>query len=434
MNESWCFANYSLVVLRAPRRSTGMTVTRRAAALTLVDGKGEASTTIGTIKRHRVLSQKQGLPLQRPVLARVPIARGARAAAIAAAAAAATDDLCDGAKLKAKAMAEGKKIEVKLRMKPNVKAETKSTVKPDVKPEPKEEPVLFENDLGAAQNVVASGKKPKDEGTVQNMGTGVKTEVGIETGRESSIGDLEDAPPTLTEAYAVLDALKEHFSWTGPPTDPQRPVLDGLIRTVLSQATSNSNSSRALRSLHSRFPSWEAVLNAGIPELATTIRSGGLADAKAAVIIGILQKLQTERGVLSLEHLRQEEDASKIREELQAFHGVGPKTAACVVAFTLRRPDFPVDTHVRRVTTRLGWAPPKSSAERIYAALNAALPDDGKFGLHVLLIELGRKTCKPRAPRCAQCPLQSMCRTGRAEASLFDQDTTIHARSKPESR
>lgn len=101
-----------------------------------------------------------------------------------------------------------------------------------------------------------------------------------------------------------------------------------------------------------------------------------------------------------------DDDAKK---ELCSFKGVGPKTAACVLLFAMRRDEFPVDTHVKRITARLGWMPLASTADRTYEVLNKCLPDDIKYSLHVLLIEHGRKICKARAPDCGECPLSHLC-------------------------
>lgn len=111
-----------------------------------------------------------------------------------------------------------------------------------------------------------------------------------------------------------------------------------------------------------------------------------------------------------MEYIRtmSDDDAKK---ELCSFKGVGPKTAACVLLFAMRRHEFPVDTHVKRITARLGWMPAASTPERAYEVLNKCLPDDIKYALHILLVEHGRKICKARAPQCTECPLSHLCPT-----------------------
>src|SRR5262249_33658202 len=140
-----------------------------------------------------------------------------------------------------------------------------------------------------------------------------------------------------------------------PPWEPDGDALGGLIATVLSQHTSDLNSERAYATLVENFPTWEAVRDAPVEAVAGAIRSGGLAQQKAPRIPGILRELTTHApgARLSLDHL----NALPLGEALtylQGFPGVGPKTAACVLLFSLGRPAFPVDTHVWRVTRRLG--------------------------------------------------------------------------------
>lgn len=194
----------------------------------------------------------------------------------------------------------------------------------------------------------------------------------------------------------------------GSPRKERRDPLEELLHTILSQNTNDRNRDRAWEELREGFDSWEEVREAERGRLEETIRVAGLAGQKAAAIQGVLGRLDEERGTLSLDHLEGMSDDEAIRY-LADFRGVGVKTAACVLAFALRRPVIPVDTHVRRVSERLGLVPEGSGAEKAHDVLNATVPPDLRLPLHLLLIRHGRKVCKARAPRCGACPLEEIC-------------------------
>lgn len=193
-----------------------------------------------------------------------------------------------------------------------------------------------------------------------------------------------------------------------PPrrTDP----LDELILTVLSQHTSDANADRAFASLRAGFPTWEEVVRARPSAVADAIRSGGLANTKAPRIQAILREVRDREGRFDLSRLRRLPDEDVVRY-LTSLPGVGPKTAAVVMAFALGRPAIPVDTHVHRVATRLGLVEPRTSAEKAHRVLEALVPPDLRIPLHVGLIRLGRETCKAGRPRCEDCPLVDLCPT-----------------------
>jgi endonuclease-3 len=181
--------------------------------------------------------------------------------------------------------------------------------------------------------------------------------------------------------------------------------------TVLSQATSDVNSGRAFAGLKTRFGSWEEVLHAPVEEVADAIRSGGIAVVKAGRIQRILAEIERREGGLDLsrlEHLS-DEDA---RDYLLSLPGVGPKTAACVLLFSMRRAAFPVDTHVHRVTTRLGLIGPKVTAAAAHDVLSPRVPPELRYEFHVQLVRHGREVCKPDTPRCSDCVLFDLCGAG----------------------
>ena len=179
---------------------------------------------------------------------------------------------------------------------------------------------------------------------------------------------------------------------------------------MLSQHTSDVNAERSYAALREAFPTWEAVVSAPARAVADAIRSGGLAETKAPRIQAILEEIRERRGSFDLSFLRDlsDEDA---RAELMSLPGVGPKTAAVVLSFSLDRDAMPVDTHVHRVAARLGWLPPKASAEKADRLLHELIPEGMRTELHVALIRLGREICKAPTPRCHICPLKDICPT-----------------------
>ena len=185
--------------------------------------------------------------------------------------------------------------------------------------------------------------------------------------------------------------------------------LDGLIATILSQNTSGTNSSRAFARLKETFPTWQACLSAPVAQVEAAIRCGGLARRKARRIQALLGHIEQERGRLSLAFLGRW-PIEQAREWLMRLDGVGPKTAACVLLFNFGRPALPVDTHVHRVSRRLGLIDEHVTAEAAHAILQAACPDECVYAFHVLLIAHGRQTCRARKPQCDQCVLARQCR------------------------
>jgi len=192
-------------------------------------------------------------------------------------------------------------------------------------------------------------------------------------------------------------------------TDP----LETLIKTILSQNTNDGNRDRAYQSLRRRLRSLTAIKDAKVEEIAEAIRVGGLHRQKALRIKQVLQRVEQEMGSLNLSCLG-ELSLDEAMAWLLASPGVGKKTAGIVVLFSFGKPYFPVDTHIRRVLTRLGFVKPQ---EDPHDRMNAMLPKDPQFmaALHLYLIQLGREVCRPRRPDCLHCPLNSGCKWAKAE-------------------
>lgn len=186
------------------------------------------------------------------------------------------------------------------------------------------------------------------------------------------------------------------------------PPLDLLIRTILSQHTSDRNRDHAYARLREAFPTWEAALAAPRDRLAEAIRGAGLHRQRAARIQEVLRRIRDERGELSLDFLGGLPDG-KATEWLLSLPGVGKKTAYVVLLFGFGRPFFPVDTHIARVAARLGLWDGRGDP---HDALGPLVPRGTELPLHLLLIRLGRELCRPRGPRCPDCPLLPLCPTG----------------------
>ncbi len=207
----------------------------------------------------------------------------------------------------------------------------------------------------------------------------------------------------------ALEIFKRLVAEYGKPTWRSRgDPLEILVGTFLSQNTSDVNSSRAFAALRERFPTWEAVMTAPVDEVEEAIRPGGLARSKAPRIQAALRRILEERGELSLDFLA----AMPLEEAkawLQSLHGVGAKTAAIVLLFSFGRPVFPVDTHVHRISRRLGIVPGNATPEQTQEVWESLVPSEIFYPLHIDLIRHGRQVCKARDPRCHVCVLQDLC-------------------------
>ena len=193
-----------------------------------------------------------------------------------------------------------------------------------------------------------------------------------------------------------------------PSWREQLPVLDELISTILSQNTNDTNRDRAFRQLKERFATWEDVRDAEASEVIAAIRSAGLANQKGPRIQKILAQISAARGSLDLDFLRSLTTDDAMRWLLQ-FNGVGPKTASIVVLFSFGKPAFPVDTHIYRVTGRIGLRPEKMTHEQAHHHLAELFAPETYPAAHLNIIRLGREVCHPRKPECEVCVLQSLC-------------------------
>lgn len=218
------------------------------------------------------------------------------------------------------------------------------------------------------------------------------------------------APRPLTPAR-LCARLKKTYGPVEPPE--QWPVLDELIAVILSQNTSDKNSGAAFEELKRRFPDWDAVRRAPVARVAAAIRVAGLADQKAPRIQHVLRRVLEEHGRLSLEFLHDLPVGEAI-EYLSRFPGVGPKTVACVLLFACRKPVLPVDTHVHRVSQRLGLIGTNVDAAKAHELLASQVPERLVLDFHIQLIRHGRTVCTAARPACDRCVLVDRCASGPA--------------------
>jgi endonuclease III len=205
---------------------------------------------------------------------------------------------------------------------------------------------------------------------------------------------------------SIMESLEKQYGKR--EIKPHHDPIAELVLTILSQNTSDINSRPAFKSLTTSFPTWEQVLQAKPVELAETIRRGGLARIKASRIQQSLLEINRRKGTLDLAFLKNM-PISEARDWLMELPGVGSKTASCVLLFAMGRPTLPVDTHIFRLSKRLGLINNNSSLRNAHIFLESVVPPDLVYEFHVLMIEHGRRICIARRPRCPECTLNPVC-------------------------
>ncbi|MDE2858062.1 MAG: endonuclease III [Chloroflexota bacterium] len=211
--------------------------------------------------------------------------------------------------------------------------------------------------------------------------------------RKSKYGSIAAA---LTEVYGELDWSRNQDG------------MDELVSCILSQSTNDTNRDRAFERLKSSYESWHAVRFAEIGELTDIIRPAGLANQKAPRIQDVLATIHDKAGEYSIDFL-DELSIEEAKDWLVSLKGIGPKTAAIVLCFAYGRPAFPVDTHIYRVSKRIGFIPEKLSANDAHPVMEAIVPADDYYQFHIQLIQHGRDTCHARKPACERCSITGHC-------------------------
>ena len=226
--------------------------------------------------------------------------------------------------------------------------------------------------------------------------------------------DINDSAALMREVLIRLASVFGHPDWRNP-----LPVVDELVCTILSQNTNDRNRDIAFNALKKRFATWEEVIHADEEDIIDAIRIAGLANQKGPRIKAILTRIKQERGDLDLSFLS-ELPVEEAREWLLRFNGIGRKTAAIVLQFSLNKPAFPVDTHIYRVTGRLGVRPEALSVEKTHILMEKLIDPPEYYAGHLNLIRLGRELCHARKPDCLHCPLNDICRYFHEIASRGD--------------
>ncbi|TET29568.1 MAG: endonuclease III [Candidatus Heimdallarchaeota archaeon] len=209
----------------------------------------------------------------------------------------------------------------------------------------------------------------------------------------------------LNKVKTIISELDKHYGvkhwkrWREP--------VGELVRTILSQNTTDKNSLRAYANLIDTFKTWDEILKVDEAEIVEQIRSGGLANIKAKKIKKSLMEIKKREGKIDLEFLA-DYNQEEAEDYLVSLDGVGPKTAACVLIFSFNFPIMPVDTHVHRLSNRIGLVTTKTR-EKTQEAMKTIIPKKNIYSFHLNLIEHGRNVCKASKPLCSQCFLTDFC-------------------------
>lgn len=218
---------------------------------------------------------------------------------------------------------------------------------------------------------------------------------------------LGTSPAALKKRAAEADRILTEVFGRQEIDGAEDPV-DTLVETILSQNTTDVNSHKAFLALKTRYPRWDALPSEKPSSVAPVIREGGLARMKAGRIIDALRFIKKERGRIELDFLRKMSPREADRW-LAQMKGVGPKTRGIILLFSLQMPAFPVDTHIHRVTKRIGLIGPKVSREDAQDVLASLVPPNEYYNFHLNLIFHGRSVCQARNPKCPVCRVSHLC-------------------------
>ncbi|MBV9228508.1 MAG: endonuclease III [Chloroflexi bacterium] len=216
-----------------------------------------------------------------------------------------------------------------------------------------------------------------------------------------------DVAALSVKALEVTQRLTKQY---GEVPFSSKDPMSMLVDIILSHRTRDEQTAAAYDNLLKRFGSWEAVRDAPTEEVQDTIANVNWPEVKAPRLQALMRKITEERGELNLDFLRDlpvEEGAAW----LDQLEGVGPKTRACVLLFSCRKPILPVDVHVHRVSGRLGLIGKKVTADNAHPLLQALLPQDARsiYNFHKALLRHGQRICVYEHPRCNKCPITDLC-------------------------
>ncbi len=235
-------------------------------------------------------------------------------------------------------------------------------------------------------------------------------------------------------AASIAEAVDLMTKEYGPFRQERRlDPADEMVFTILSQHTSDINSSRAYGRLMKRFGTLEAVAKGDIENIEGAIAPGGLAKIKAPRIKKVLAKVLELNGSLDLSFLR-EMPLTEAKAWLRQLPGIGPKSAGIVLNFSLGMPAMAIDTHIYRVCQRLSVIEPKVSADKAHEILEEKVPPEEVFNFHVSFINHGRQVCKAQRPLCLQCVVSEVCPSRKKFIKSHDQRKPAQVRNRNDSR
>ena len=215
-----------------------------------------------------------------------------------------------------------------------------------------------------------------------------------------------DLPELISQVGEVIRILTAEY---GPfEAEPRLDPAHELVFTILSQHTSDINSARAFQLLLERFGTLEAVANGDVNEIEVAISPGGLAKVKAPRIKLVLNMILELNGSLDLSFLR-EMPLEEAKAWLRQLPGIGPKSAGIILSFSLGLPAMAIDTHIYRVSQRLGLIGPKTNVDKAHDILESAVEPEQVYPFHVAFITHGRQVCKAQRPSCGECVVSVGC-------------------------
>ena len=231
-------------------------------------------------------------------------------------------------------------------------------------------------------------------------------------------------------SIAIPEAIRLMTEEYGPfPEEPRLDPVHELTFTILSQHTSDTNSERAFRSLMQRFGSLEEVARGDVEEIEEAISGGGLAKVKAPRIKEVLSRIIELNGSLDLSFLR-EMPLDEAKSWLRQLPGIGPKSAGIILSFSLGMPAMAIDTHIYRVSQRMGLIGPKVTADKAHDILEEAVEPDQVYPFHQAFINHGRMVCKAQRPRCHECVVAHGCPSGKGFIAAAEKEARAAARAK----
>jgi endonuclease III len=219
----------------------------------------------------------------------------------------------------------------------------------------------------------------------------------------NGLDDSERRQQKIAPTLKILRDIYGDLHWT-----PGQDGVSELVSCILSQNTNDTNRDRGFTALMNAYPNWQAIVEAPEQDIIDVIRPAGLANQKGPRIQRALRKIYDERGEYSLDFLT-DMPLEAAKNWLTSIKGIGPKTAAIVLCFGYNLPAFPVDTHVNRVSKRIGFVPEKMSVDKVHDVMEAMVPDEAHYAFHIYLIRHGRDTCTARTAHCERCPLTIHC-------------------------